>query len=131
MAVINEESAAILAGDFDRYKATHLQDNLETRVEMGVYGYNVYKGWENSGSVMEDYLEGDPQTEAVVRMEDPILKVSGKAAWLTYHNIWVTTSVPEEVIANNLRIVFLEKVNGAWKISFTAYYTKGDLDEGI
>jgi hypothetical protein len=69
MDVLKEEAAAAVSGDFERYKATHIQDDLETRVEMGIYSYNIYRGWDEIGKVMNDYIHGNALANAVNRKE--------------------------------------------------------------
>jgi hypothetical protein len=129
LAVLEEESAATLAGDFDRYKATHVHDDLETRIEMGIHSYRVYRGWDEISKTMSDYIVGNTNTGGVNRKENLIIKVNGNSAWLTCDNIWDSSTSPGEILYNNLQIVFLEKIKGEWKISFSAYYTKGDMDD--
>jgi len=129
MDVLNEEAAASLAGDFQRYAATHIQDDLETRVEMGIHSYNVYKGWEEISTVMHDFMDGNPLTDAVNRKENVRIKVNGNSAWLICDNIWETDVPEKHIVFNNLQTVFLEKVKGEWKISFASYYSKGNPDE--
>jgi len=128
LAVLEEESAAVLAGDFERYRNMHVQDDLETRIEMGIHNYHVYKGWNKIEPVMRDFIEGGMNDDAVNRKENLIMDVNGKSAWLTCDNIWQTKSSPQEVLYNNIQIVFLERIRGEWKISFAAYYTKGELE---
>lgn len=128
MDVLYEESAASLAGDFERFRATHIQDDLETRVEMGIYSYNIYKGWGEIGPVLHDYIDGNPLTDAVNRKENVRIKVNGNSAWLICDNIWETDVPEKHILVNNLQTVFLEKVKGEWKISFASYYSKGNSD---
>jgi hypothetical protein len=129
MEVLKEEAAATVSGDFERYQATHLQDDLETRVEMGIYNYNIYKGWDEVGKVMNDYIHGNSISNAVNRKENVRIKVNGNSAWLLCDNIWETDAPEKHILVNNLQTVFLEKVNGVWKISFASYYSKGNPDE--
>jgi len=131
LSVLSEESAATLAGDFEKYRATHIQDDLETRIEMGIYGYRVYKGWEEVSREMSDYIEGHPGGNVVNRKENVIIKVTNNTAWLTCDNIWISEDTPGEIIYNNLQITFFEKVKGEWKISFSAYYSKEDVNESL
>jgi len=130
VAVLHEESAAIAALDFDRYKATHLQDEIQTRVELGVYGYRIYHGWEEVGGLVEDFMEGNDLHEAVNRKENVQIKVNGNSAWLTCDNIWSGVSGEPGVEQNNLQIMFLEKVKGQWKISLVTFYTKPITGDG-
>lgn len=131
LAVLQEEAAAVAASDFDRFRATHVQDGMETRVELGIYGYNIYQGWEEVGTLMKDYLEGNQMKDPVNRKENVRIKVSGHSAWLTCDNIWNMGSGGSKTEQNNLLIVFLEKIEGKWKISFAAYYSKPEPVEGV
>jgi hypothetical protein len=128
MSVITAEADALLAGDFEAFQALHIQGELETRIEMGIYGYNVYKGWEKVSSLVHDFLQEAATEDIVNTKENCIVHVSGKSAWLTCDNVWLDRS-SREIFYNNLQIAFLEKQGGEWKISFAAYYTKGDQNE--
>jgi hypothetical protein len=129
MSVLRAESDALVAGDFERFKALHTQGELETRIEMGIYGYNVYKGWDRVAALVGDFLEGDLNEDIVNTKENCIVHIIGRSAWVTCDNVWTNRSSGDEIIYNNLQIAFLEKQGGAWKISFAAYYTKGDQSE--
>ena len=131
MAVLVEESEGMKAMDKDRVFDTHIRDNQETRLEMGVYGYNAYVGWDNIESLLGDYLEGTPHPDQENYKENVEIKVNGNSAWLTCDNVWRSKSAPGEIGYSNIQIVFLEKVKGKWKISFSAYYNKPVSVPGI
>ncbi len=131
LAVLQEEAAALAASDFDRFRATHIQDSQETRVELGIYGYHIYQGWEEVGTLMKDYLEGHQMNDPINRKENVLIKVTGNSAWLTCDNIWKASSGESQTENNNLQIVFFEKIEGEWKISFATYYSKPEPVEGI
>lgn len=124
LAVIHEEAAAMVAKDMDRVSALHTQDSLETRLELGVYGFNAYIGWDLIEPLLGDFAAGHQVENPVNKKENVILKVTGNSAWLTCDNIWEWTVAGEPGGYNNVQITFLEKVEGDWKISFSAYYTK-------
>lgn len=129
MAVLEAESNALVAGDFESFKTLHSQNEQETRVEMGVYGYNVIKGWDRVADFVGDFMESGPHEDIENIKENCIVHVSGKSAWVTCDNVWIDRSAQDEILYNNLQIAFLEKQGNAWKISFSAYYTKGDQNE--
>lgn len=129
MAVLKAESDALVAGDFESFKALHTQNELETRIEMGVYGYNVIKGWDRISAFIGDFMKAGPHEGIENTKENCIVEVNGQSAWVTCDNVWIDRSAPEEILYNNLQIAFLEKQAGSWKISFSAYYTKGDQNE--
>ena len=126
MNILRQEADALIAGDFDSFKELHLQDELESRIEMGIYGYNVFKGWDKVSELIKDFLSTPHKENYKNKKENCIIKVSRNSAWVTCDNIWYSNSNPDEILYNNLQIVFLEKVKGDWKISLSAYYSKGD-----
>lgn len=124
MAVLQEESDGLKSMDKGRIFATHIQDSEEVRLELGVYGYNTYQGWDEIESLLGDYVEGGQPLEMENSKENVILKVTGNSAWLTCDNVWKMNNGDAGEGFSNIQIVFLEKVKGEWKISFTAYYSK-------
>ena len=127
LAVLEEENAAMLAMDKERVFALHVQDNLETRLELGEYGFNTYSGWDEVSGLLSDALSGDGTligSNAVNRKENVIIKVTGNTAWLTFDNIWEWTDGTDKGGYSNIQVNFMEKIGGEWKISFAAYYSK-------
>ncbi len=130
LAVLQEEGAAVLAQDKDRLFALHVQDDLETRLELGEYGFNTYKGWDEVSGLLGDWIDSDGDLAGenpVNTKENMVIKVTGNTAWLTYDNKWEWTN--DSIIGgyNNIQIIFLEKIKGEWKISFSAIYSKPQL----
>ena len=127
LAVLQEEGDAALAQDKDRMFALHVQDELETRLELGEYGFNTYKGWDEVGGLLGDVFSGEGALggeNAVNRRENMIIKVTGNTAWLTCDNIWEWTTDGVTGGYSNIQVTFFEKIKGDWKISFAAYYSK-------
>ncbi len=127
LAVLLEESAAYTAGDKERVFAVHMKDDLETRLELGVHGYNAYIGWDEIKTLLGDATDAWQGDHAVNTKEDVIMKVTGKSAWIACNNVWKSTFEGEDSSFSNVQIVFLEKVKGEWKISFSTYYSKPKL----
>ncbi len=125
LAVFQKEADAAVANDNESIFALHVKDSLESRLELGIYGYNTYKGWDEVQTLLGGFVKGDQQIADPVNFkENVILKVTGKSAWLTCDNIWQWTVDGHQGGYNNIQISFLEKIKGEWKISFSAYYTK-------
>jgi hypothetical protein len=125
LAVLKEEADANIARDKERLFAVHVQDSLETRLELGEFGYNIYKGWDRIKTELDDFIDGAQKAENMVnKKENMIIKVTGKSAWLTCDNIWEWSIDGEPEGYNNIQVTFLEKIEGEWKISFSAYYSK-------
>jgi len=126
-AVLEEESAAMLEKDKERVFDLHVQDDMETRLELGEFGFNTYSGWDEVSGLLGDALSADGSlisSNAVNRKENMIIKVTGNTAWLTCDNIWEYSSDGEKGGYSNIQVNFLEKIKGEWKISFAAYYSK-------
>lgn len=124
MAVLQEESDGLKTMDKDRIFATHIQGSEEIRVELGVYGYSTYQGWDKIEALIGDYVEDGQPMALENSKENVILKVTGNSAWLICDNVWKGDQGSTESEISNIQIVFLEKVKGEWKISFAAYYSK-------
>ena len=127
LAVLQEEGDAVIAQDKDRLFALHVQDDLETRLELGEYGFSTYKGWDEVGALLGDWIDSDGEVAGenpVNTKENMVIKVTGNTAWLTYDNKWEWTNDGITGGYNNIQIIFLEKIKGEWKISFSAIYSK-------
>lgn len=131
LAVLQEEAEGLKTMDKERVYATHMQGSQETRMELGVYGFNIYEGWDEIESLLGDYLEGGPHMNHINAKENVILKITGNSAWLTCDNVWRGTTEDGKDEFSNIQIVFMEKVKGEWKISFSAYYNKPVAVPGI
>jgi len=124
LALILEESDGVAAMDKDQVYSTHSQSSEEMRLELGVYGYRLYDGWDEIESLFGDFLKGGNTDNIKISKENVQIKVAGTAAWLICDNViqWGTGNEIDGY--SNIQIVFLEKMKGEWKISFTAYYSK-------
>jgi len=133
MAVIQEEGDAAAAMDIERLFAIHVQDSLDTRLGLGKNNYTIYAGWDEIKSLFESWTEMDR-----TGFEDPknlkenvILKVIDDCAWLICDNIWKWNYEGEPGERVNIQITFLEKIEGEWKLSFTAFLAKPEPEEEV
>ncbi len=124
LEVLSKEAKAFMAGDMEAVFALHTQDKLETRLELGAYGYNTFKGWDEIKTLLVDAAPGMQHSGAVNVKENVIIKVMQNSAWLTCDNIWKWDNDGESDGYNNIQVVFFEKIKGEWKISFASYYSK-------
>jgi hypothetical protein len=124
MEVLQQQSDAFLSGDLEKAFAAHTQDDLETRLELGAYGYNTFKGWDEIKSFLVDAAPGFMHPGAVNTKENVIMKVMGNSAWLTCDNIWKWDMDEGSEGFANIQVIFFEKIKGEWKISFSSYYNK-------
>lgn len=134
MAVIQEEGDAAAVFDLERLTAVHVQDSLDTRLQTSKNNYTIYAGWDEIKSYIEKAWTEMDRT----RIENPknlkenvILKVIDGCAWLICDNIWKWNYEGEPGGFDNIQITFLEKIEGEWKISFTAFVTKPEPEEEV
>ena len=133
MAVIQEEGDAAAAMDMERLFAVHVQDSLDTRLQLGENNYTIYAGWDEIKSLFESWTEMDRTGYENPKnfKENVILKVIDDCAWLICDNIWKWNYEGEPGGFDNIQITFLEKIEGEWKISFTAFVTKPEPEEEV
>ena len=132
MAVIQEEGDAAAASDLERLFAVHVQDNLDTRLQLGKNNYTIYAGWDEIKTLFEGWAESGWNFEDPKNLkENVILKVADGSAWLICDNIWKWNYEGEPGGFDNIQITFLEKIEGEWKISFTAFVTKPEPEEEV
>jgi hypothetical protein len=124
LAVIREEADATIAMEKERAFATHIRSSEEMRLELGVYGYRIYDGWDEIETLLGDFLDGEPTGNLKISKENVRIHVAGTAAWLICDNV-ISWGAGEEMDGySNIQVTFLEKVQGEWKISLSAYYNK-------
>jgi len=124
LGVLDQQSAAFLSGNLEEAYAAHTQDEMETRLEMGPYSYNTFRGWDEIKALIEDAAPGYMHPGAVNTRENVIIKVMGDCAWLTCDNIWKWELDEGTEGFANIQVVFFEKIEGDWKISFASFYNK-------
>lgn len=124
-AVLEEETAAYYASDFQRWSAVHVQDSTDTRISSSKSGIRLFTGWETIAATQKAGIETkrDPVKEVkkIHRM-----KIYGESAWVVYDNIYLDSDGNpyfKQVVTN-----ILEKQKGSWKIVLrnfigaTSYY---------
>jgi len=126
LKVIQEEGDAFAANDLGRLSALYIQDSTQTR-----YGSStIYKGWTEIKKLYEEYIKFNSTDSSWVNpkniKENIIIKIAGNSAWVACDNIWQFEYNNVSHKQTNRQIAFLEKINGAWKISFVAFIPKHD-----
>ena len=133
MAVLQEQGVASATMDMERLFAVYVQDSLDTRLQTNKNNHSIYAGWDEIKSLIESRKESDwTRFENMMNSkENVILKVIDDCAWLICDNIWKWNYEGEPGGFDNIEITFLEKIEGEWKISFTAFITKPEPEEEI
>ena len=126
MAVIKAESETARAGDAQGLMSCYIQDEYNTRLSVGLKGYDIITGWDQLGPHFEKLTSGsgpDPG-KVTISKENPVIKVMGNTAWLICDNIWEGEMDGTNFKSENIQITFLEKADGKWKFSFAAWITR-------
>jgi len=124
IAVINEETDAYLARDFDACLATHVHDSLNMRLTAGPDGYVFLQGWDEvSRHLTSDETEDDlnPELHINVNKYNYRMKIYPQSAFVVCDQTW-TASFDEDVTEiQSIQVRFMEKIGDEWKISFVSW----------
>jgi ketosteroid isomerase-like protein len=126
MTVIKAESETARNGDVAGLISYYVQDEYNTRFTLGKDNYQILTGWDKLSPLFESFkvnAETDSSTMSFTK-KDEVVKVTGNTAWVICENNWKITTTEGERKAESIQITFLEKVEGAWKISFAAWIPK-------
>lgn len=130
LAVIQAESESARDGDYEKLISLYIQDDLQTRLNLGSESYSIQTGWDELGPLFERYKDPEVDRSGLrVSKENPVIKVTGNTAWIICDNIWEGEVDGEAVSWGGLQVTFLEKVEGEWKFSFAAWLRKPEPPE--
>ncbi len=131
MTLLTAEAKAAAELNIDTIIAMHVQDEVDSRLQMGRESYTIYNGWKEVEATFEGWRDSDMSSMTNIRnsKENLILKVGNNWAWLICDNIWEYDTEGEPVKNVNIQINFLEKIDGEWKFSFQAYIAKPQPDD--
>ena len=130
--VINEETDAYLARDFEAMYATHVHDSLNMRLTAGADNYVFAEGWEEvskhmSGDETEDDLT--PDLHINVEKSNYRMKIYPNSAFVVCDQKWTSTYGEDVTEINSIQVRFLEKIEGEWKISFVSFIGTSGYDQ--
>jgi hypothetical protein len=135
IAVINQETDAYLARDYDAVYSTHVQDSLNMRLTAGADNYVFLEGWEVVGKhLLSDETEDDlnPDLHISVEKSNYRMKIYPGSAFVVCDQKWTSEYGDDVTEINSIQVRFLEKIEGEWKISFVSWIgTSGynDMEE--
>ena len=115
MAVIEEETASYYASDFERWRATYLQDSTNIALFPSKSGFSYYSGWDSISSNIKPTIVS--KKEASKEVKTPIrIKIYEGSAWIVFDNN--TFNNKGESVNDQMVSCFLEKNDGKWKIVY-------------
>jgi len=130
IAVIEEETNAYLARDYDRLAATYVQDetNIDLRAGKSGYGYGV--GWEEIGSAFKEAIDNSPEPDGSKEVKTNYkIKVYQESAWAVFDNEGYNSE--GELTNKSIHVEFLEKVNGEWKIVYFSMVSTSSWEDEV
>lgn len=130
--VINLETDAYLARDFDAMFATHVKDSLNMRLTAGADNYVFAEGWEDvskhmTGEETEDDL--GPDLHISVEKTNYRMKLYPNSAFVVCDQKWTADYEGDVTEINSIQVRFLEKIGGEWKISFVSFIGTSGYNE--
>ena len=129
-AVIEEQTNAYIARDYDRTAATHVQDETFIRLQAGKDGYSFIIGWEERSSSLKEALKNNPDTlPGKFENTNYKIKVYPESAWAVYNENWYDSE--GESLGMAIEARFLEKVNGEWKIVYLSLVNTASYNEEV
>ncbi len=130
--VINKETEAYLARDFEAMFNTHVQDSLNMRLTAGADNFVFAEGWEDVSKHMTgDQTEDDlgPDLHISVEKNNYRMKIYPSSAFVVCDQKWTADYGDEVVEINSIQVRFLEKIEGEWKISFVSFIGTSGYEE--
>jgi hypothetical protein len=130
--VINAETDAYLAFDFDALADKHIQDSTNLRLSAGRDNYVFCDGWEEVSEYLKEAIEGEESPEdrnRTVSKSNYRIKVYPESAWVLCDEVWTYHYETDTVRIKSIQVRFLEKVDGEWKINFLSFVGTSGYDE--
>lgn len=135
ISVINRETDAYLARDFEAVYDCHVHDSLNMRLTAGADNYVFLQGWDQvSKHLSSDETEDDlnPDLHITVKKSNYRMKIYPNSAFVVCDQKWISSYENDTTTIKSIQVRFLEKIEGEWKISFVSWIgTSGysDLEE--
>lgn len=133
IAVIQEETAAFIARDYDRLAANYVQDETNIRFTAGKSGFKYYVGWEELSTRFKEYFKNNPEPDQWRQVTTNYrIKIYQESAWVVFENEGLqSTGRFSEPTGKGIDVRFLEKIDGKWKIVFLAAVITSPYEEGV
>ena len=132
IAVINLETDAYLARDFETCCSTHVHDSLNMRLTAGPDNYVFLQGWDEvQKHLSSDETEDDlsPELHITVEKYNYRMKIYPQSAFVVCDQTWTASFDDDINEIQSIQVRFLEKVGDEWKISFVSWIGTSGYNE--
>jgi hypothetical protein len=133
IAVVNAESNAYLARDFETLSSYMVQDSLHIQLYASKWNFEYIVGWEDAAKGYEKDFANDSAWSGYenLRLErkNYYIKVYPQSAWAVFKTIYKWN---EDTVEQKWKVIetrFLEKVDGEWKITYVNNVAKTGYEE--
>ena len=129
--VIEEETAAVLDKDHERWANTYVHNETNFRLSANTDQYEFISGWE---ALDESYNEWFAQAYDQGPMwkgikSDYVIRVYGNSAWAVCDEKSVHPETGEDLGWVGKEVRFLEKIEDTWKITFLSFVVTSSYEE--
>lgn len=124
IAVINQETDAYIARDFEACYATHVHDSLNMRLTAGSDNFVFLEGWDEvKRHLSSDETEDDLSPELHINVEkyNYRMKIYPQSAFVVCNQNWISSYGEDVDTIPSIQVRFLEKIKNEWKISFVSW----------
>jgi hypothetical protein len=133
IAVVNAESNAYLARDFETLSSYMVQDSTHIQIYASKWNYEYVNGWEDAAEGYKRDFANDSAWNAMknLRLERKNfnIKLYPQSAWAVFKTVYKWN---EDTVEQKWKVIetrFLEKVNGEWKITYVNNVAKTGYEE--
>ncbi len=132
-AVINGETEAYLARDYDLFASYYVQDESNIRLFVSKDTFEITEGWEKLSGNFKESIEDDElwgeYADLKCEKSDFKIKVYSDCAWACNEEKITGVYQGEPFESDRFQIRILEKVEGEWKIVNLTFVEKTSYEE--
>ena len=129
-AVIEGESNAAWAKDFDKQSGFFVQDESLLRLSADKNSFACREGWTQISSIYRGYYSRNPKPSTNKwEFSNYKIKVYKESAWAVYDAIWRDAN--GNFLAKHKSVRFLEKAEDKWKIVYMSWIDETSYYSGV
>ncbi len=128
--VIENETNYYYARDWDQQSKSFLQDESLIVLVSNKNGYTYVVGWEDISQGYKGFHKQNPNPVIIkIQFTNYKIKVYKESAWAVFDQ--VEHNSEDEFLRKYIRAMFLEKVDGEWKIAYLSHVITSSYDEEV
>ena len=126
IAVLDEETKAYLAKDFDRWAACWVKSDRTTSISSGAQGLLVYQGWDEVSAAVRQEMQDQPEPllDVISEKRDYQITQDVDVAWVTHTTLCSAAGPVDFDEPNIFETRVVERINGRWLISYMSVLSR-------